>query len=181
MTIDEELTQLENGIRQLKIEYEVYFNGGSPRPPADTQWRVERLIKKFSDSQKLTFAQRFRYNGLAQRYSVFADLWRQKLKIREEGPRRTVAELREERQKPSAFRVEWRDPASEPDKVDKLFAALIEAKKQCGESSENIGVDAFRKFVSLKTAQLKRDQKCEQVEYVVEVEQGQVRLKAKGV
>jgi hypothetical protein len=32
-----------------------------------------------------------------------------------------------------------------------------------------------------KTEQLKRDFKCEQVEYVVEVEQGQVKLKAKGL
>jgi len=80
-----------------------------------------------------------------------------------------------------SFRIEWRDPASEPEKVDKLFAALVEAKKQCGENIENVGADAFKKFVSQKTAQLKRDFNCEQVEYVVEVEQGQVKLKAKGL
>ena len=181
MTADEELSLLEDNLRRLKIEYDIYFNGGKPLPPTDLQWRVESVIKKFSDSQKLTFAQRFRYNGLAQRYSIFADHWRQKLTIREEGPRRTPAELREERQKKSAFRVEWRDPASEPEKVDKLFAALIEAKKQCGENSDNMGAESFKKFVTQKTAQLKREFNCEQVEYVVEVEQGQVKLKAKGV
>jgi len=181
MTTDEELSQLEDNVRRLKIEYDIYFNGGKPLPPTDIQWRVESVIKKFSDSQKLTFAQRFRYNGLAQRYSIFCDLWRQKLKAREEGPRRTPAELREERQKKSTFRVEWRDPASEPEKVDKLFAALVEAKKQCGENADNMAADAFKKFVYQKTAQLKREFNCEQVEYVVEVEQGQVKLKAKGL
>ena len=181
MTVDEELSLLEDNLRRLKIEYDVYFNGGKPLPPADLQWRVDSVIKKFSDSQKLTFAQRFRYNGLAQRYSIFSDLWRQKLKIREEGPRRSAAELREERQKKSTFRIEWGDPASEPEKVDKLFAALVEAKKQCGENSDNMPAEAFKKFVAQKTAQLKRELKCEQVEYVVEVEQGQVKLKAKGV
>ena len=84
MTVDEELTLLEDGIRRLKIEYDVYFNGGSPRPPTDTQWRVESVLKKYSDSSRMTFAQRFRYNGLAQRYSMFADLWRQRVKSREE-------------------------------------------------------------------------------------------------
>ena len=182
MTPDEELSQLEENIRRLKIEYDIYFNGGKPLPPTDTQWRVESAIKKFSDSSKLTFAQRFRYNGLTQRYAIFADVWRKKLKTREEGPRRTAADLREEReQQQSKFRVEWRDPVQEPEKVEKLFAALVEAKKKCGENVDNIGEDAFKKFVSQKTAQLKRDFNCEQVQYVVEVEEGQVRLKAKAV
>ncbi len=182
MTVDEELTLLDDGLRRLKIEFDIYFNGGSPRPPTDTQWRVESLVKKFSDSKRLTFAQRFRYNTIAQRYAMFNDLWRQRVKTREEGPRRTSADLRQEAQKkPTSFRVEWRDPIKEPEKVDKLFAALIEAKKQCGENVDNVAADQFKKFVLQKTAQLKRDFKCDQVEYVVEVEQGQVRLKAKGV
>jgi len=33
VTIDEELTKLEDDIRRLKIEYEVYFNGSTDRPP----------------------------------------------------------------------------------------------------------------------------------------------------
>ena len=36
-SIDDDLSQLEKDIRQLKIEYEQYFGGGPPRPPADTQ------------------------------------------------------------------------------------------------------------------------------------------------
>ena len=181
MTVDEELTHLEEGIRRLKIEYDVYFNGGSPRPPTDAQWRVETLLKKYSDSSRLAFAQRFRYNGLAQRYSLFSELWRQRLKTREEGPRRTAAEVREERQKAPAFRIEWKDPSTEPEKVEKLFTAFVEAKRQCGENTDNLAPDAFKRFVQQKTVQLKQDFHCEQVEYVVEVEQGQVRLKAKSI
>lgn len=187
MTIDEELTLLDDSLRRLKIEFDIFFNGGSQRPPNDSQWRVESLIKRYSDSSKLTFAQRFRYNAIAQRYAMFNDLWRQKLKIKEEGPRRTGADLREQekekakQQKKPAFRVEWRDPAAESEKVDQLFAALLAAKKQCGESLDTVAADQFKRFVAQKTAQLKKDFKCEQVEYVVEVEQGQVRLKAKGI
>ena len=36
MTVDEEFNKLDDDLRRLKIEYEVYFNGGSPRPPRDT-------------------------------------------------------------------------------------------------------------------------------------------------
>lgn len=181
MTVDEELNRLEDSIRRLKIEYDIYFNGGMPRPPTDTQWRVDALLKKFSDAAHLNFAQRFRYNGLAQRYALFAELWRQRVKTREEGPRRTAAEVRAEQKKAPAFRVDWHDPAAEPEKVDQLFAAFLTAKQQCGENTDNLASDAFKRFVRQKTEQLKRDLHCEQVEYVVEVEEGQVKLKAKGV
>ena len=49
MTVDEELNKLDDNIRRLKIEYEAYFNGGAPRAPHDTVFRVESSIKKYSD------------------------------------------------------------------------------------------------------------------------------------
>ena len=181
MTLDEQITQLEDHLRRLKIEFDIYFNGASPRPPNDLQWRVDNLVKKLADTPQLNFAQRFRYNGLASRYSLFSEMWRQRVRAREEGPRKTAAELRQEQKKAPAFRTEWKDPAAEPEKVEKLFAALLEAKRKVGENADNLAPDAFKKFVHQKTAQLQRDFKCEQVEYVVEVENGQVRLRAKGV
>jgi hypothetical protein len=35
-TIEDRLGRLEEEIRKLKIEFDVYFNGGSKRPPYDT-------------------------------------------------------------------------------------------------------------------------------------------------
>jgi hypothetical protein len=181
MTIDEELSKLEDGIRRLKIEFDIYFNGGSKKPPTDSQWRVETLLKKLQDSSGMNFGQRFKYNSLTQRYALFAELWRHRVKTKEEGPRKTPVAERAERRIPSSFRVDWRDPSKEPEKVNQLFAAFVEAKKKCGEKTDNLGADAFKKFVQQKTEQLKRDFRCQQVEYVVEVEKGQVKLKAKGI
>src|SRR5215470_8922181 len=87
MTVDEELTLLEDQLRKLKVEYDAYFGGGMKRPPNDTEWRVKNLIHKYGDAS-INFAQRFRYRALAHRYAVFSDLWRTKLKIKEEGYRR---------------------------------------------------------------------------------------------
>ena len=181
MTTDEQLSALEDSLRRLKIEYDIYFNGASPRPPNDTAWRVDNLIKRLADASGMNYGQRFRYNALASRYALFSELWRQRTRNKEEGPRKTAAELREEQKKAPAFRVEWKDPATETDKVDKLFTALVEAKRKVGENADNLAPEAFKKFVQQKTDQLKRDFRCEQVEYVVEVEDGQVRLRAKGL
>ena len=180
MTVDEAITQIEDGIRRLKIEFDIYFNGGSKRPPTDLHWKVESLIKRYGEGQRLTFPQRFRYNGLVSRYALFNDKWRQKVKAREEGrePRRREAPPREE--VPAAFKTQWQDPEKEHQKVEQLFQALMEAKKKCGQGGDALPLENFKRFVKQKTEQLKKDQWCRSVEYVVEVEKGQVRLKAKG-
>ena len=88
MTIDEELTLLDSQLRRLKIEYEIYFSNPTKRPPTDIEWKVLSLLRKFSDGNRMSFSQRFRYNELAQRYAIYSDLWRKKNRIREEGYRR---------------------------------------------------------------------------------------------
>ena len=52
MTVDEELTMLDESMRRLKIEYDIYFGGGAKKPPADTDWRVQSILKKYSDGQR---------------------------------------------------------------------------------------------------------------------------------
>ena len=93
VTTDEELNLLDQQLRRLKIEYEIFFNNPAKRPPTDVEWKVLSLIRKFSDGRfaegtRMTFSQRFRYNEMAQRYAVQSDLWRKKMRIREEGYRR---------------------------------------------------------------------------------------------
>ena len=75
-TPDEQLTRLEDDIRRLRIEFDIFFNGAAKRPPYDTKGRVETLLKRLGDDRTLTYAQRYRYNSLAARYNAFRDLWR---------------------------------------------------------------------------------------------------------
>ena len=178
MGVDENLTRLDEGIRRLKIDYEVYFNGGSPRPPMDAHWRVEMLVKQYSDSQKLNFAQRFRYNSLVQKFSVYNDLWRQKLKGREEGQGRFATRIPEATADDGITRIICRDPSRESEKVDQLLKAMVDARRKCGESIRNLDPLAFKKFVQDKTAQLQKRLGCKTVQYVVSVEEGKVKLKA---
>lgn len=199
MTVDEELNQMETNLRRLKIEYEIYFNNPSKRPPADTEWRVTNIIRKLSDGycdgQRMNLAQRYRYNELTQRYALLSDLWRKKMRIREEGYRRpqdallSVQGVRVFEQEPQPashhatlhpFTVQCSDAASEGEKVQKLFDALVEAKKKAGEDVSKSGnLESFAKFVQTKTDQLRKQYGCHSVEYSVEMDGGQVRLKAK--
>ncbi|MGH9746194.1 MAG: MXAN_5187 C-terminal domain-containing protein [Candidatus Acidiferrales bacterium] len=84
-TIDEDLNQIERDVRTLKIEYEQFFGGGRSRPPTDTQWRVDTLVRRYAERvAELSSSQRFRYNNLTQTYAKYQDLWRKKL-LQKEG------------------------------------------------------------------------------------------------
>lgn len=85
-SVDEELGQIERDVRTLKIEYEQFFGGGRKRPPADTQWRVESLIRRYNERVgELSYGQRFRFNNLAQTYAKYQEMWRKKLVQKESG------------------------------------------------------------------------------------------------
>ncbi|HET7840567.1 MAG TPA: MXAN_5187 C-terminal domain-containing protein [Terriglobia bacterium] len=179
MTVDEELSQLDDYIRRLKIEYEVYFSGGQPRPPRDLVFRVDSLIKKYSDASRMNFGQRYKFNQLVQKYAVNNDLWRRKLKDKEEG-RGQFAVQRPEGPSPAAgpVKVVCSNPEKEKDKVEQLLKAVVEARRQTGERVDNIDPSSFAKFVSEKTRQVKESLGCDKVAFSVTIEEGKVKFKA---
>jgi hypothetical protein len=74
--------------------------------------------------------------------------------------------------------VQCSDARTEQDRVVKLYQALTEAKKKAGESVSG-NLDSFTSFVQKKTDQIRKQYGCPSVEYTVEMQNGQVRLKAK--
>jgi len=200
VTIDEELNHLDSLLRRLKIEYEVFFNNPAKRPPADMEWKVLALLRKHSDGGRMNFSQRFRYNEMAQRYAIYSDLWRKKSRIREEGYRRpqdallsvqgvrvpdehepqhpTAYGVNAALKQPRSFTVECSDASAQSENVERLYNALVAAKKKSGEAVSG-NLDAFSNFVRNKTTQIRKQYGCQVVEYSVELQDGQVKLKAK--
>ena len=77
-----------------------------------------------------------------------------------------------------AFRVVCADPEHETENVDRLYQAFVQAKAQTGEDTHKLSPAGFKEFVRKKTKDLQEKQNCQNVEYVVEVVAGQVKLKA---
>ncbi len=76
------------------------------------------------------------------------------------------------------LRIECSDARAEHEKVASLYKALTEAKKNAGEAISG-NMESFTSFVQKKTDQIRKQYGCQAVEYSVEMEGGQVRLKAK--
>jgi hypothetical protein len=203
VTIDEELNLLDQQMRRLKIEYDMFFINPTKRPPTDVEWKVTSLIRKFSDGTRMSFSQRYRYNEMAQRYAVYSDLWRKKMRIREEGIRRpqdavlSVRALRtnedsEATRRPvyglshageavgdesEAFSVQCSGAAAERGQIESLYKVLTAAKQKAGEKVSG-DFNSFATFVAKKTSEIRRDRGCDVVEYSVEMQDGHVKLAA---
>ena len=67
---------------------------------------------------------------------------------------------------------------SEREQVERLYNALVAAKKKAGESVSG-SLDSFSTFVQKKTKEIRKQYGCQDVEFSVELAEGQVKLKAK--
>jgi hypothetical protein len=213
-TIDEELAQLERDIRQLKIEYDMFFGGGRKRPPTEIEWRIELIVKRYMErGGELKFNQRFRFTNLSQTYAKYKDVFRKRTAQKEEGKIQrhfgaaakaieaerlrgvAAAEAKEAATAAATaaaaatappqpagesrgFRVVCSAPEQEAEKVDQLYNAFVSAKQEAGEATDKLSKASFKEFVRKKTKDLQTKKNCREVEYVVEVVEGQVKLKA---
>jgi len=82
--IDNEIARLEDAIRKLKIDFDIYFNGAVKRPPLEARARLESHVKRLSDERSLSYAQRYRLTTLIARYTSYRELWRRTLRARGE-------------------------------------------------------------------------------------------------
>ncbi|HTB91515.1 MAG TPA: MXAN_5187 C-terminal domain-containing protein [Candidatus Sulfotelmatobacter sp.] len=196
-TIDEDLSALERDIRQLKIEYDMYFGGGRKRPPTEIEWRIDMIVKRYGErGGDMKFGQRFRFSNLSQTYAKYKDVFRKRLAQREEGKVQrhfgaAAKAIEAERAKAQAagsaaasseaakpFRVVCTEPEKETDKVEQLYEAFVRAKREAGEDMGKMTHAGFNEFVRKKTKDLQKQKNCHEVEYVIETVDGQVKLKA---
>jgi hypothetical protein len=207
--VDDELAQIERDIRTLKIEFEQYFAGGRKRPPADTQWRVENLIKRWAEKMsELSYGQRFRYNNLTQTYAKYQELWRKKLVRKETGAMQhhfgaaakaiEAERARAQRAEATAQGETAREPSGR--KAKSLGPAAFSAKfadptaekpkveelykkliEARGQTGEQAGAPSFKDFEKFVTTKTHelRNKGAHEVEYTVSIESGHVKLKAK--
>lgn len=184
VTVDDQLTRLEEDIRRLKVEFDVFFNGASKKPPYDTKMRVDTLFKRIGDDRTLTFAQRYRYNSLGARYNAFRDLWRRTMQGREEGrdammtARVTAKEQAVAEFKKANFVCE--DAHRDVELVKNIFSSLVEAKKMCGEPVDDFAFPRFHRLIASQADSLKERLGCSRVSFSIDVEGGHVSFKARG-
>jgi len=82
--LDQEIARLEDEIRKLKIDFDIFFNGGTKRAPLESRARLEANLKRLADDRNLSYAQRYQFNTIVSRFTSYRELWRRLLKKRGE-------------------------------------------------------------------------------------------------
>ncbi len=183
---DEDLIDLEDGIRRLKVEYDVFFNGHRKKPPEDLRFRVEKLIKRLSESS-LNFQERFRYNTLVGRYCIYRDLWRRSQTERElsagsheDAPRAQLPLPLAQAQEPAEkISVSFTDPEKEEEKVRQLYDALLRMRGRDSKHSPPLSYQQFTLYIVRQARGIRDRLGCASVEFTLALQEDAIRFIAK--
>ncbi len=185
---DEDLTNLDEWIRRLRVEYDIFFNGNRRKPPDDLKGRVEKLVKQLSEVTDMNFAQRFRYTTLITRFYVLRDKWRRTQQGREsaaggsEAPRlrASVSSAR----KPAASceaaaEISISDPASEAGKVRRLYDELLRIRGGQTKKPPDVSFEQFSEYIASQTRGIKKKCKCASVTFRIALDEKSIKFTAK--
>jgi hypothetical protein len=183
-SLEQELTQLEAGLKQLEAEYNMFFAGRLPKPPWETRARIEAIVKRLDRGYIPNYGDRFRFSTLQSRFATFIDLWDRGQRAREEGRPGPFAQQRPKEigRKGPEDRIlhvaAFRDPLREVDKLTELYESLSEARREVGEDQV-----PFHKFAELVKNQVKklRQSGSPEVAFRVAVKDGKVNFTARAL
>jgi hypothetical protein len=179
---DDELSDLEVGIRRLKTEYDIFFHGNRKKPPEDLKGRVEHLVKKMSEVANMSVAQRFRYNTLVTRFYVLRDHWRRGIVAKEAGirpghQRADVAEKATVTEAPG-LRVSFTDPVNEEAKVRQLYDYFLKVQGD-KEQKPIMPYQQFARYIETKARDLRKKHGSASVVFQISLDDDKLKFTAR--
>ncbi len=184
---DDDLTNLDDWLRRLKIEYDIFFNGHRKKPPEDLRLRLDKLVKKLGESAGMSIAQRFRYTTLIGRYCVYRDLWRRTLSERESGlepgegakPQTLKPAARADEEHAKGIRVSISNPATDQGEIRRLYDAVVRIRASRAAAAPQMPFSQFAEYIASQTQKIKQKSGCTSVQFTLVVEDDAVKFTAK--
>lgn len=183
--VDEELDELEQYLKRLRVEYDQYFLGILKRPPEMLQGRVQKIIVKYANETLRRTHQKFRFNNLNSQYQIFRQQWGRTMRQIEDGTYKGhlfKAKLHERArgisdETPNPFKPTVPAPRASG-AIDKLFDALVAARRRAGDSGPAPDRAKLSEIVKKQTAALKQKHPGAKVKFRVAVEGNKAKLVA---
>ena len=178
--IEEELTELDHKLRQLKVRYDQFFYGNQKLPPTMLRSQVDRLIRKYANVSMRGFAHRYRFNNMLFKYQSYSELWARKMRVQEEGDRPGLA-ARTQHQVPEKLvaRARVADPKADPDQLRDIYKKFVETRQRNGSKKKPVSFDKFVRGIAGQAAQLRKSSGCAEIELRLVVKNDEVQLKAR--
>jgi hypothetical protein len=178
--LEADIARLEGSIRQLKIQFDMFFAGSIPKQPFELRREVEQLIRRHTTTPIRKYAPRFHFNALVGRFNSLSERWAKSLRALEEGDRPAPAVAnRAGPVEQLVARCTVTDPAQERDVLKILHARLLDARKKAGESTGKLSFESFVRSVTAQAGKLREKTQCDKVELRIIVLDRKVLVKAR--
>lgn len=169
------LDALEQELKELRIEFEKYFNGANDLPPGELQSQIARKIRVVRGKVR-TSVDRFRLSGIEAQNNTYNEMFNRRLRAIEEGraPRPTKAQS-------APPPVDTRSGVVVSGKVGDRAAKALYRGLYSTPGQKQIDPEKFRSYIDKQIALISSKTGCSEVRFRVVTENGKAKLKAKPV
>jgi len=183
-TIEAEIARLDAGIRQLKIQYDMFFNGALPREPFELRREIDRLIRRTSSLAIRKSAHRYHFNSLVSRFNALTEWCTKTMRAREEGERLPGRRSGRDSTRGERLLDSCRigDPESDREHLRRLHRTYLTTREKSNPGSgAGPSFDAFVRGITAQADRLRQRTGCARVELLLMADGDAVRLKARPV
>jgi hypothetical protein len=181
MGIAEDIARLEMELRELIIKYEQYFFGIEKREPLKLLEEVDRQVRRYRNVTITNTMQRFKFDSIAASLSVQKQKWSRINRLIEEGKYerdRFKMSLRHREAAKEHSDAPPAPPAAEQ-QLDRIYQEFRKARLACNLPVENVSREMIAQAIERQKPAIMEKYHCSDVNFVVVVENGKPRLKAR--
>ncbi len=185
--VDEELEELDQGLKRLRVEYDQFFLGILKRPPNVLQGRMQKIIVKYANQILRKTHQKFRFNQLNSKFQIYRQQWGRTIRQIESGTyrgHRFKANLHERERGVGSTAAAVPSAATEPvppakaTAIDQLYDALLAARRRAGETGPDPDRAKVSALIRKQTAALHAKHPGAKVRFRVAVDGNRAKLVA---
>lgn len=195
---DRLIAELQDVMRMVKREYDLWFAGTNAKPPHELRNKLDTHVRLLRSRLPKRTSDQFRIGTVLQLYQSYAEHWDKSARKQEEGgfapwmqqsrknPLDALAEANEKRQEEAKekqktpYLARITAPEQDVDEMRKVFNSYVAAKKKVGDDTSGADFEKFRTALVKQSRQLLDSGKAQAVAYRIEIQDGKVAIKAKG-
>ncbi len=189
LSIQEDLKILEVKLKQVKLDYEHYFQGSRPREPSMARGEVQKEFTRLANGAIKNTAERFKFTSLQSRFMTFKRQWDETLRKIEAGTyeRHVFKANLHDRVRAGGKATQSSAGAVSTSKKsaanadDDIFASYVDAARSCGQNVDSLTREKLQAAIRKQEQAIKQKLGAEKVKFRVAVEDGKVKLKATAV
>ena len=162
------IERLEDEIRQLRVEYQRFFNGDAKSPPEAQAKRIRRQLTHLNGISQLTAVEQFRLGGLEGRYNSLSELFRRRLRDMDYSGRHAPAAS-----DPGGTSTVVFEPTTGADEVAALYDTLY------AQRHTHVALEDFHAYLLKQATKVRERTGCARVRFSVSTPEGTPKLKVR--